>query len=57
MANSDHLSGLKAAHAVATGESKVAIKNLINQHNDGVKTRIAAVQAKKKAYSAKQKGK
>jgi hypothetical protein len=57
MANSSPLAGLRAAHAVATGDSKVAIKNLINQHNDGVKTRVAAIQAKKKAHSAKQRGK
>jgi hypothetical protein len=57
MASSDHLAGLKAAHAVATGESKVAIKGLIKKHEADRTERLNVVKAKKKAYSDKQKGK
>ena len=57
MANSEHLAGLKAAHSVATGDSKVAIKKLITEHTAQRSSRLATVTAKKKAYSEKQKGK
>lgn len=57
MAKKTYIEGLYAAHKAASGDSKKAIRQLIQTHVQESSAKMEAVRLKKKAYAEKQKGK